>query len=596
MGNKKTTWQFTKTFIFMAMLCLLSGYPVFADTMDKLNMDAEVEYKFSHLKRDPEPSLTSGGNNFSQEYKWYLNGELLRGGFLDSSAGVLFPDKYRTKDVDFENYLRYDYNRWLQLESLRLNETDEDIFFSGTAQLSSPIHSLTNSYKAKMAIGELGDLEHVSQTIKRNDVLLGTVIDEETKSERTKVNVDNELIRLNGEYGTQDFKDALGLRSDVSGKETNVEVSYDPKSFFNMRGFFEDSEDKDLDKNTQLSTNEQGVESSIKPVQEIELRHELRLRENKDTQTGEDIKNRANEITAFFNPHKNVNFEIGYEKQNEDKTKNSGADIDSTIEGKKFRMQITPIHGMNIESGYETSDKSSSSITENSLNKKIYSDISLEPCKAVRLGGNLSRSKQKNTYNGLVEAETNSLSSSLYYRPIETAALFLSLDTSKTDNPSTNSFTKTDTLSSNVSVEPNAFSKITLRTSQQETAGSSQSADSSRLLNALEFNIDLLKNLSVSTEYEIIAASGANASDENLFDTTFFYNAGRFDFSLRFQDRVVSGVTPIDKTAVLSNLQYEWSKNAVMNLKLSLSDYTDKLVEANNYQSLLLESSFALKF
>ncbi len=595
MENKRTAWQWARTSILMATFCGLPSFSSFAEPMDKLNMEAAAEYKFSHFKRDPEPALTSGGNNFSQEYKLYLNGELLRGGFLDSSAGVLFPDKYRTNDVDFENHLRYDYNRWLELESLTLNETDEDIFFSGTAQLQSPIHTLTQSYKTKTALGALGSLEYRAETIKRNDVLLGTVMDEETKSERTTIDLDNELIRLNGEYGTQDFKDALGLRSDISSEEKNVEVSYDPADFFNTRGYFEDSKDKDLDKDTKLSTKEQGIESSIKPIQEFELRHQLRLRENKDTQTGEDIQNRANEITAFFDPHKRINFEVSYEKQNEDKTKNS-IDIVSTIEEKDFKMQVIPLNGVNIESGYEISDKTSSSTTENSLNKKMYSDISLEPHKALRLGGNFSHSEQKNTYTELVEAKTNSLSSSLHYRPIATASLFLSLDTSKTDNPSTNSFTKTDTLSSNLSVEPNSFSKVTLRTSRQETGGSSESADSSRLLNALEFNIELLKNLSVSTEYEMIAASGANASDENLFDTSFFYNAGRFDFSLRFQNRVVSGATPIDKTAILSNLQYEWSKNAVMNLKLSLSDYTDELTEANNYQTLLFESSVALKF
>ena len=122
------------------------------------------------------------------------------------------------------------------------------------------------------------------------------------------------------------------------------------------------------------------------------------------------------------------------------------------------------------------------------------------------------------------------------------------------------------------------------------------SAASKRLLNSVEFDVDIRDNFTASIEYELIGSSGQSSSDENLFDISAFYNIGKFDLSLRYQQKDVSGASPTDKTTMSSSLKYRLSKDAVFSLRFSYADYTDKITLANTYDSTTLESTVSMRF
>lgn len=579
--------------IFVASLCLFKSSSVFAS--ERLNINAETEYKISEFKRDPEPALSSGGTNFSQDYRLYLEGSILKEGLLDALFGASLGDIYREDDIDLENKLRFDYGRWLRLETLSRHETDEEIFFSGTPEPQSPIHSIIKKYDCRLAVSRASSIEYSLEDNERKDVLLGTVTGERTKSERVRFKRESGPLSFNSEYRKTDFDDMLGTRSDVESDSLNFDVSYRPKDSFAISAFFENKEDRDIVNNTALESRDCRLEFALKPLKELKLRNKLKLMTNDNTKTGEDISNKSDETIINLDPIKQLGLELAYKREDEDKQMVS-SDINSIINEEKFKLRLTPFSLLNIQTGYEISDKSSTSSSENIKNTKAYSDISLTPINNLRLGTGISNTTQKNTFTSTTESDTKLISANLQYRPRENLSLFTQIDTSKTDNPSTGAFTQTDTLSSNLSLEPFSFLNMSLRASAQETTGSSESAASERLLNAAEFNIKLLENLKVSCEYELITSSGATSSDENLFDISAFYNIGKLDMSLRFQQRDVTGDGPLTKSTILSNIKYRISSHFVFSFRFSFIDYADQVTAANSYDSITLESLLSMRF
>ncbi|MDP1854058.1 MAG: hypothetical protein Q8L26_07670 [Candidatus Omnitrophota bacterium] len=592
MNIVRKPFLFIIIFFCASLLVFKSSY---ANPTERLNIDAEVEYKVSDFERDPEPALSSTGSNLAQDYRFYLEGSILKEGLLDSLFGVSLGDKYRKDDTDFENKLRFDYGRWLTIDTLSHHETDEEIFFSGTTEPQSPIHTIIKKYETRLALDPATSLYYSFEDNERKDVLLGTTTGEKTRSETVRLKRENGPLNFNSEYREVNFDDLLGTRSDVRSRDLNLDMSYRPMDSFSISGFLENKKDIDIINNTALDSDEYRLEFALKPLKELKLRNRLKLSQDNDTKTGEDLSNKSDEIIINLDPVKQLGVEFAYKREDEDKERVS-SEIDSAINEERLRLRITPFSCVNIQSGYEVSDKTSTSSTENIKNTKLYSDISLTPINNLRLGVNFSNAKQKNTFTSTVESDTNLISASTQYRVNEKASLFVQIDTSKTDNPSTGAFTKTDTLSSRISVDPFSFLNMSLRNSAQETSGTSTSALSERLLNALELDIKLLDNLKVSTEYELVMSSGTTSSDENLFDIATFYNIGKFDFSLRFQDRGVTGDNPTDKTAVLSNIKYRLSPNAVFSFRFSLINYTDKLTAANSYDSTTIESLLSMRF
>jgi hypothetical protein len=595
----KSTYSTTAEKVIIVLIIIIgylyfckNSYAIFSRN---LNIEAEAEFKFSDFQRDPKPTITNTGSNFSQRYRLYLSGGVLKQGALNSFFGVSFGDKYRKEETDFENDVRFDYGRWLRIETLSKHETDEEIFFSGTPEPQSPIHSVTKRYSSRLAINSNSSIEYSFEQKERKDLLLGTLTGERTSSQNVRFKIDIGPLNFNSEYRKRDLDDLLGVRSDIESRDLNFEFFYRPRDYFNVFGYFEDSKDADIDNNTQLESKDYGLELALKLIKELKVRNKWSLREDKDTRTGEDISNKSGELILDFQPHKQVALEFAYKREDEDKERDS-IDIDSTIDEGRFKMRLTPIPGINIQTGYEISDKSSTSSTENIKNTKIYSDISLEPIESFRLGGSFANTKQKNTFTSLVESDTKSISGTAHYRLNQRIALFAQLDTTKTDNPSTGAFTKTNTISSNLYFAPFEFLDVSLRTSAQKTTGTSESALSKRLLNSVEFNIKPFRNLKFSTEYELINSAGPSSQDEDLIDISAFYNIGKFDFSLRFQEREASGDNPTDKTTILSNIKYSFSKDAVFSFRFSLIDYTDEANPVNSYDSTSIESMFSLRF
>jgi len=587
----------TKRALFALLFLFLFSSICEAGAMDKLDIEAEAEFKFSHFDRTPEPTLTSTGNNFSQEYRMYLDGKVLKSGVLNSSFGVLFPDKYRTNDVDLENRVRFDYGKRFRFETLKKHETDEDIFFSTTTTApQSPIHTETNSYDTGLALGSHSKINYSFKTIERDDVLLGTVIGEKTGSQSIRFTSDFGALKLDGEYQTRDFQDNIGGRSDIDSEDMNFEVFYQPKDFLSITGNFDESTDKDLDNDTKLNSKESGMEISLKIFKELKVRNRWRLINDADTKTEEDISNNSNELILNFDPSKKIGFEMAYKREAEDKKRASVEDIDSTINEGRFRMKLVPFSTVNFFSGYEITDKSSSSSTENTKDIKLYSNVSFEPWKAFRMGIDFSNLKRKNTFSSVIESNTTSTAASVQYRPKQSISLFLRADTTETENPATGSFTKTDMIGSNLDIDVTSFFNVVLRTSIQETTGSSEASASERMLNSLELKTDVLKNLNLVTKYEIIDSSGTSGSDENLMDLAAFYHISRFDFSLRFQDRRVTGANPNEKSTMLSNIKYKFHRNAALSFRVSFVDFSDNMTPANSYDSNTYESFLSMRF
>lgn len=576
-----------------ASLCLFKSS--YANPSQRLNINAETEYKISDFQRDPEPALSSTGSNLSQIYRLYLDGALAKEGVFNSLFGVSLGDKYRKHDTDFENESRFDYGRWLSVSAISHHETDEDFFFSGAAEPQSPIHSVIKKYDTRLMLDHATSIEYKIEDDQRKDVLLGTVTGEKTKSETVRLRHDDGPINFSSEYREVNFDDLLGTRSDIRSRDLNLDMSYRPQDSFSVSAGLENKKDSDITNNTSLDSQDYRFELAVKPLKELRLRNRLKLSQDNDTKTGEDLSNTSDEITLNFDPVKQLGFEFAYKRAEEDKERES-SDIDSTTNEEKLRVRAAPFSQCVIQSGYEVSDKSSTSSSENRENTKLFSDISLSPINNLKLGCNLSNNKQKNTFTSLIESDTNLIAGSLQYRINQGASLFMQADISKTDNPSTGAFTKTDTVSSNFKVEPFSFLGASLRTSSQETTGTSESALSQRLLNALEFDIKLIENLKVTTEYQLITSSGASASDENLFDIAAFYSAGKIDLSLRYQDRSVTGENPTDKATLLSNIKYRFSKDAALSFRFSLIDYTDKNTLANSYDSSTVESVLSMRF
>lgn len=579
--------------ILCALLCLFKSS--YANPSERLNIDAEAEYKFSNFERDPAPELTPLGSNLSQDYRLYLDGGFFKDGFFDELLGVSFNDKYRPDDVDLENNLRFDYGRWLEVSVLNKHETDEEIFFSGSSEPQSPIHTLTKKYNTKAAINSVSSIEYIAEGIKRKDLLLGTVTAEENKSQALRFTADSSPLDIRSEYRQNNFDDFLGTRSDIESNDLSLDLSYRPVDYFGLAAFLEDGKDKDISNGTELKVLDRRIEFSLMPLKELKIRNRLGLREDNDTKTDEDISKLSEEVILNFGLTRQIDLEFAYKKEEEDK-KMASSDIDSSLNEEKFRARFMPYRQVNIQAGYEVSDKESTSSSENIKNTKMYSGFSFQPLEPLRLSLNLSGIEQKNTFTSAVESDTKSLSANMQYRPKQAIALFMQFDTNKTDNPSTSAFTKTDTLSSSLSIDPFSFLGASLRMSEQKTDGSSISALSERLLKALEFNFKPFDSLRLSTEYELIDSSGSAASNEDLFDIAAFYNIGKLDFSLRYQDRSVSGDTLTDKTTVLSNVKYRFSTNAVLAFRFSLIDYTDRNILANSYDSTTAETSLSMRF
>ncbi len=568
---------------------------VYANPGERLNINAEVEYKVSDFQRDPEPTQSSSGVSLAQKYRLYLEGGMFKQGKINGFLGASLNDVYRKNDTDFENKLRFDYGRALRIETLSKSETDEEIFFSGTVEPQSLIHTITKKYDSRLLISRACSLEYSFENKERKDLLLGTVTGEETETQQVRFNVDTGALTFSAEYREIDFDDKLGTRSDVDSTDLSMEVFYKPRDSFSISGFIEENKDVDIDNDSELKSRDSRVEFSFKPLKEIRIRDGVSLRTDKNSDTGEDITNQSNEIILNFEPNKQIDLELSYKKEEEDKQRDL-LDIDSDISEQSIVLRLSPLSQVSIQTGYEVTDKTSTSLSENIKDTKIYSDVSLEPVDSLRLGANFSNTKQKNTFTSLIESDTKSLSGSLQYRPKQKMFLFLQGDSSKTDNPSTGAFTKTDTISSNFNFDPLSFLNVSLRTSAQKTTGTSDSALSKRLLNSVEFNINLLENLKLSTEYELITSSGAVSSDENLFDIAAFYNMGKFDFSLRLQKRDVTGDSPTDKVTILSNIKYRFTKNAVFSFRVSLIDYADEVTSSNSYDSTTIESLLSMRF
>ncbi|PIQ89526.1 MAG: hypothetical protein COV72_02565 [Candidatus Omnitrophica bacterium CG11_big_fil_rev_8_21_14_0_20_42_13] len=567
----------------------------YANPAENLNINAESEYKFSDFERDPEPALSSTGANLSQEYKFYLEGGVLKDGLLDAELGVSTQDKYRQNDADFEDKVRFDYGRILRIETETTRETDEEIFFSATTEPQSPIYTIRKKYDGRLALDSVSEFEYILDQNERNDLLLGTVTGEKTKTQILRFRSDRGPLSFESEYRKSDFDDLLGVRSDISSTDLNFNLSYRPVKYFGISGFFEESKDEDLDRSTELNSRNSRLELELKPLNELKLRNRFNIREDEDTNTGEDITNTSDEVILNFIPVKQVDLQLNYKKEDEDKNRDSSS-IVSEIDEKKVRLRIKPVSELDLQSGYEVSDKSSSSAAENIKNTKVYADIAFEPLTSIRLSTNYTNTTQKNTFTSLTESDTKSILASLQYRGGEKLSFYFQADTSKTDNPSTGAFTKTDTLSSNLNIDLFSFLDVVARSSLQETSGSSASALAKRLLSSIEFNARIFDNLKLSTEYEFIDSSGASASNEDLFDVAVFYNIGKFDFSLRLQKRDVAGVNALDKTTVLSNIKYRFTKNAVLSFRFSLIDFSDKEMAANSYDSTTLESILSMRF
>ena len=603
MRNKSKTATVSKEEAFEILLCIGIGMctflyfckSVYASPGERLGINAEAEYKLSDFQRDPEPAQASTGVNLSQKYRFYLEGGMFKEGKIDGLVGISFDDKYRENDQDFENKLRFDYGKALRIETLTKHETDEEIFFSGTAEPQSPIYTVTRKYDSRLLISRACSIEYNFENKKRKDLLLGTVTGEETETQQVGFDFDAGSLSFNAQYKEIDFDDKLGVRSDVDSSDLNMDVFYKPKDSFSILGFFQESKDIDLDNNTELKSRDSRIEVAFKPLKEIKIRDRVSLGADENSDTGEDVVNKTNEIILNFKPNKQIDLELAYKKETEDKERDS-SDINSDSDGQRIALRLSPLSRVNIQTGYEVTDKSSDSSAENIKDTRIYSDISLEPIESLKLGANFSNTKQKNTFTSSVESDTKSLSGTIQYRPKQRVLLFLQADASKTDNPSTGAFTKTDTLSSNLNIDLFSFLDTAFRSSAQKTTGTSDSALSKRFLNSLEFNMKLLENLKFSTEYELITSSGAAASDENLFDISAFYNIGKFDLSLRLQNRGVTGDNPTDKTSILSNLKYRFSNNAVLSFRFSLIDYTDAVTSANSYNSITVESLLSMKF
>lgn len=586
----------------LALLLLAMAAPFFycpevlANGTEKLDVGAAAEYKFSNIKRDPAPILTSNGNNLSQEYRLYLDGSILNQGLLDSSFGVMLPDKYRPNDVNYENQVDFDYGKWLHLGTLAKNETDEDIFFSGTTEPQSPINTATERYDAKLMLNRGTSLQVGTDKIERNDVLLGTVLKEETKGQRIKFSSSSESLTIDAEHRPHQFRDKLGTRSDIDSEDTKYEVSYSPRENVNFSGYLDSGRDTDIDNNTRLTAKGSGLEAAVKLFKSLKFRDRLKSTRDSDTKTGEDITTETNEIIVNYDPYRFLGFEAAYKFGDEDKQRTSVADITSSIDEKRFRLKLSPIAQVTIQPGYEIYNKESTLSTENSQETKIYTDFSFQPVNPLRVSMNIARLDQKDTASSAVKSETSSEAVSVQYHPGQGISVIVRYDTNETLNPETDSFTKTDTFSSSMDVDITSYFNVLFRNSAQQTTGSSEGANLERLLNSLEFNVDLLKNLRLTTEYEIVDASGVNSADEKLFDTSIHYFVSKFDFSLRFQDRTVTGATPSDKRAVLSNIKYKFNQNAALSLKGSWIDYVDEMNAANSYNSRTLESSVSMRF
>ncbi len=596
--DKDNSKEAGKSAVLIAAVLLTSLFickSSYANPSETANIEAEAEYKFSDFERDPAPVLASDGTNLAQDYKLRLDAGVFKDGFLDALLGISIKDKYRQDDVDLENRVNFDYARWLKINTLTKQETDEEIFFSGTTEPQSPIHTITRKYDAKLALNAVYAVEYILENKERKDLLLGTVTGEENTAETVRFVTDNGVSGFTGEYRQNSFDDLLGTRSDVDSRDLNFGLSYRPVDYFNISGVWEDSEDKDLINDTQLESKERQLEFMLKPLKELKLRNRLNLRQDTDTKTQEDINNKSDEIIVNFDPVKQASLELAYKREDEDKQRVS-SDIDSTSDEERLKLRLSPYKQVTFQAGYEISDKQSSSSTENIENTKMYSDISFQPAEPLRATINVSENKQKNTFTSSTESDTKSIAANIQYRPRQNLTVFMQADTTKTDNPSTGSFTKTDTLSSNLNIKPVSFMDMALRTSRQETSGSSESSLSERLLNAIEFNFNIIENLKLSTEYEFIDSSGTTSSDENLVDIATFYNIGKFDFTLRYQERSVTGEGALDKTTALSNIKYRFSPNAALSFRFSLIDFTDNKTPSNSYDSLTMETLLSMRF
>jgi len=577
----------------IAMIFVLSHCP--DSYAGNLNVAAELEYGVSDFQRDPEPLISETGVNFSQDYRLIMEGPLLKEGFLNAMFGAGLGDRYREDDVDFENQLKFDYGRWLSVVAFRRHETDEEIFFSGTTEPNSPIYTLTNNYSTELRFNNFTSLEYNLESEKRQDTLLGTVTGEKTETQTIRFRTGSGPLSFNSEYRLNDFSDLLGTRSNVESKDLNMELFYRPRDYFTVMALFDSMNDKDIDNNMELDSRDSQIEFTIIPLAGWRIRDRLQLREDKDTQTNEDIANKSNEIIVNYEPSRNLGFEASYAREDENKTLDAD-DIDSTIDEAKLRITASPVRKLRTQWSYEVSDKQSSASNENIKNTELTTDISYEIKSSLRIGGAFSNSTQKNTETALTESETDTISATMQYLPNQKIALFMRLDKSETENPVTGSFTQTDTISSNLRIEPVSYLEMLLRTGWQETTGSTDLSASERLLSAVELNLRPADNISLFTEYEMIDSEGQGASDEDLFDIGLFYNIGKLDFSSRFQQREVTGEGASDKTTILTNVKYRFSKDAVFSLRYSFINYDDEVTLSNSYDSTVIESLLSLRF
>ncbi len=561
---------------------------------ERLNMKAETEYGLSDFYRSPEPPEGSTGTHLSQDYRLYLEGGIFKQGMLDAMVGAELQDKYGTRDFNTENKVRFDYGKWLRIETLSKQEIDEDMFFAGSIQPQSPIRTVTNKYSGKLKIDKVTTVDYVLEDRERRDLLLGTVTGEETETKTLKFKRRARGLTISGKYRQRDFKDLLGTRSDIASKDIGMEIFYRPKNYISILAGFDDETDEDVDKGTELHSRNSRMELALKPVQGLKIRDRVTLRQDDDSKTGENIINVSNEIIINFDPRKETTFELAYKRSEEDKERN--VDIISTTDETRFKMRLIPINGVTVQSGVEITDKVSSSSAENLLNTKVYTDLTLEPVKTTKIGANISNTSQKNTFTSQVISNTTAMSATLQYRPRGRFYWFLQGNTSITDNPSTDSFTRTDTVSSSLNMDPFSFLDISFRTSGQRTTGSSGSGDSNRLLNSIELSMKLLNNMNFSAEYEMINSTGASSTNESLVDLSLFYHLTKMDFSLRYQIRDISGSATTGKTLILSDLKYRISKNIVFSVRFSMTDYSDQVDSFNSYDTTLIESLLSMKF
>jgi hypothetical protein len=576
-------------------MVFLSGKKSFASPSDNLDIDAEMEYKLTNFDRDPQPAQVSTGTNFAQQYWLNLEGGLLDQGYLDSAIGLRHADLYTKNETEFEDKLLYEYGRWLRLEGRKKEETDEEIFFSGATEPQSPIQTSSEKYGGRVAINRSSSFEYSWETQDRRDLFFGTIVGEKTETQTTRFNTGLGPLNVSSEYKLNDFKDLLGTRSNVDSSDFNLEMLFDPQDSVSISLVYEDNKDKDLLNNTQLHSQNSLSEISYKPSRYLRLRNRFDVSMDDDTKTGETIDSKADEVIVNFDPVKQIGFEAAYKKEAEDKEKDS-SDINSEINEKRIKMSLAPLTKINIQTGYEIDDKSSDATTENIEDKKFFSNISLEPMESLRLGGNYANTKLKNTFTSVAQSDTTSTSLSAQYRPQQRLSVILQGDRTKTDNPSTGAFTNTDTISSNFSMELTSYLDMSLRTSGQETTGSSLDSASRRLLNSLQLNVNPIKDLKFSAEYETIESQGPSGSDEDLFDVSFLYLIGKFDLSLRLQNRSVSGDNASDKMTVLGDIKCKFHTDAVLSFRASFIDFNDRAILSNSYDSMTLENVLSIRF